>query len=51
MRQKVGASKRKPKPLWTPRRLAEIAAEIDKLKQQVRAAEAKSKTSAPMSAR
>jgi hypothetical protein len=52
MRQKVRASKRKPKPLWTPRRLAEVAAEVDKLKQQVRMAEtAKSKASAQTLAR
>ncbi len=46
MGQKVRVSKRKPKPLWTQQRLAELEAELDKLKQQVRVADtAKSRTS------
>ncbi|MEH2537079.1 hypothetical protein V1278_002600 [Bradyrhizobium sp. AZCC 1577] len=45
MEKKVRVSKRKPKQLWTPQRLAEVAAELDKLKQQVRVTEsAKSRT-------
>src|SRR5829696_7819113 len=46
MGQKVRVSKRKPKPLWTQQRLAELEAELDRLKQQVRVADnAKSRTS------
>jgi hypothetical protein len=52
MRQKIPASKRNSKRLWTPRRLAEVAAEVDKLKQQIRLAKTtKSKPSAQILAR
>ena len=40
MGQTIRASKPKPMARWTPRRLAELKAELDKLKQQVRIAEA-----------
>ena len=40
MVRKVRVPKWKPKRLWTPRQLAELSAEIEKLKQNVRAAEA-----------
>ena len=46
MVKKVRVPKWKPKRLWTPRQLAELSAEIEKLKQNVRAAEAaRSRTS------
>jgi hypothetical protein len=40
MGQKIRVSKRKPMVRWTTRHLAELRAELDNLKQQVRIAEA-----------
>jgi len=37
---KIRAPKWKPKPLWTRRQLAELSGELEKLRKQVRAAEA-----------
>jgi hypothetical protein len=50
MGQKLRVSKRKPLVRWTPERLVKLMADLDKLKQQVRAAEAANpKTSTPAS--
>lgn len=52
MGQKARISKRKQLVRWTPRRLSELMAELDKLKRQVRAAEAaRPKTSSTSLAR
>jgi hypothetical protein len=40
MGQKLRVSKRKPTLRWTPRRLSKLMADLDKLKRQVRMAEA-----------
>ena len=37
--RKVRVPKWKPKRLWTPRQLADLSAEIEKLKQNLRVAE------------
>ena len=44
MGQKLRLAKRKP---WTPRRLSKLVAELDKLKQQVRTAEATNSKTSP----
>jgi hypothetical protein len=40
MAKKVLARKWQPKSLWTARRLAELSAQVDRLKEKVRVAEA-----------
>jgi hypothetical protein len=40
MGQKPTVSKRKPTVRWTPQRLSKLMADLNKLKQQVRVAEA-----------
>jgi hypothetical protein len=49
MGQKVRASKRKPIVRWTPQRLSKLMADLDKLKQQVRVAEAANPKTSPAS--
>jgi hypothetical protein len=52
MMKKVRVPKWKPKLLWKPRQLADFAAELEKLQQNVRAAEgARSKSVPARSAR
>lgn len=40
MAKKVLDTKWQPKPLWTVRRLAELSAQVDRLRKKVRVAEA-----------
>jgi hypothetical protein len=49
MGQNLRVSKRKPLVRWTPQRLSKLVADLDKLKHQVRVAEAAKPKTSPAS--